>query len=248
MPLHNDNGPSPQTISHWVLLPGMDGSCLLFEEFLCACSKACPGSTFETIALPNQEMSYFELAEYASARFPKDKPFGLLAESFSGPIALLLACRARPPMSAMCLAATFAKCPRKAYAPLSKMQAALPWLHALAGAFGPLFLMNRQTPACYKNKLKYSLSLADEATLKSRMRQATSIDMTPLLASVRTPTLILNAQKDRIIPKAASAELLAIPGSAAYSVDAPHFLLQTRPHECAKLLAEFTQSPREPGA
>lgn len=248
MPLNNDSDPPPQQINHWVLLPGMDGTCLLFEEFLCACSKICPGTTFETIPLPKQDLSYFELAAYAAERLPRDTPFGLLAESFSGPIALLLASQARPPMKAMCLAASFAKCPRRTYRPLSIAQGAVPGLASLAGAFGPLFLMNSQTPRCYKNKLKHCLSLTGSATLKSRMRQAVRIDLTTLLSRMRTPTLILNAQKDRIIPKAASRALLGIPGSIEHSIDAPHFLLQTRPLECAALLAEFTKTLCQPCA
>lgn len=52
---------------------------------------------------PDQSLGYRDLAHLVRSRLPKDEPFILLAESFSGPIALALAADPPPQLKALIL-------------------------------------------------------------------------------------------------------------------------------------------------
>ncbi len=72
-----------------VLLPGLDGTGLLFDEFTSAL-----GSDVDVIVASypvNKPLGYAELEPIARSFIPSDNPFFLLGESFSGPIALSIA-------------------------------------------------------------------------------------------------------------------------------------------------------------
>ena len=61
-----------------VLLPGMDGSGALFDEFVSELQ-----SKSIVISYPDQPFGYEELEQHVRSRLPIDEPFMLLAESFS---------------------------------------------------------------------------------------------------------------------------------------------------------------------
>jgi pimeloyl-ACP methyl ester carboxylesterase len=72
-----------------VLLPGLDGTGKLFAEFLKVIE-----SRIDTlvVAYPSDTpMSYDELERLVLASLPADRPFVLLGESFSGPLAIRIA-------------------------------------------------------------------------------------------------------------------------------------------------------------
>src|SRR5258706_2862593 len=90
-----------------LLLPGMDGTGRLFTPL----GRAL-GPRFETrvIAYPRDRvLTYGELG--AQIALPRG-PFVLVAESFSGPIAIALAASRPPGLVGLVLAASFARSPR----------------------------------------------------------------------------------------------------------------------------------------
>ena len=69
-----------------VLLPGMDGTGDLFAAFLSA-----PGCDLDVkvVSYPTDvALGYADLEAFARAALPTDRPFVILGESFSGPIAI----------------------------------------------------------------------------------------------------------------------------------------------------------------
>ncbi len=72
-----------------VMLPGLDGTGLLFEPALATCP-----AEFEAIPLAlsqDEPSTYADLAERVLRDLPGEEPYLLLAESFSGPLALEVA-------------------------------------------------------------------------------------------------------------------------------------------------------------
>ena len=68
-----------------ILLPGMDGTGILFQPFLDIFPEEIET---QIITFPcNEKLSYQELISYVCDKLPKDNDFVILAESFSGPIA-----------------------------------------------------------------------------------------------------------------------------------------------------------------
>jgi pimeloyl-ACP methyl ester carboxylesterase len=71
---------------HLVLLPGLDGTGRLFDPLL----AALPGSFAPKVVAypPDKPLNYHQLIPYIREVIPWDAPYVLLAESFSGPLAL----------------------------------------------------------------------------------------------------------------------------------------------------------------
>ena len=83
-------GETPKSLQRprLVLLPGLDGTGLLFEPLLRALPKEIEATV---IRYPgDQRLSYDELLEFLRDQLPRDTPFILLGESFSGPLAIRL--------------------------------------------------------------------------------------------------------------------------------------------------------------
>src|SRR5579883_1951220 len=103
-----------------VLLPGLDGTGRLLEEFARSLGRT---STVRVVRYPpDLAASYVELEDVARALVPVDKPYILIGESFSGPIAISLAAKAPQGLVGLVLCATFAR------APLPFLRPFTPWL------------------------------------------------------------------------------------------------------------------------
>ena len=72
-----------------VLLPGMDGTGIMFEPLRALLPD---DYAIQLMSYPAQKkLSYQELTAYVERKLPKNESFVLLAESFSGPIAYEIA-------------------------------------------------------------------------------------------------------------------------------------------------------------
>src|SRR5688572_33390024 len=89
-----------------LLLPGMDGTGRLYARFAAELpSEIAP----RIIAYPQDPR--LKLSDYVDSIALPDGPFGIVAESFSGPIAIELAARHPERVSHLALAATFVRTP-----------------------------------------------------------------------------------------------------------------------------------------
>ncbi len=77
---------------HWpndlklFLLPGLDGTGLLFEPLLKELPKECIA---EVISYPfDQPQTFEQHVKHVVGKLPENEPIALLAESFSGPVAI----------------------------------------------------------------------------------------------------------------------------------------------------------------
>lgn len=87
-----------------VLLPGMDGTGELFAPLL----GALPPDRASVVAYPRDVvLSYDELVAFVVQRLPVEEPFVLVAESFSGPIAVRVAAQHPAGLRGVVLCANF---------------------------------------------------------------------------------------------------------------------------------------------
>src|ERR1700722_15702641 len=92
-----------------VLLPGLDGSGVMFRPLLSYLPK-------EILSIvvsypPGEVRSYDELLPLVLAAIPADFPVILLGESFSGPLAIMAAAKYPPGLIGVVLCATFVRNP-----------------------------------------------------------------------------------------------------------------------------------------
>jgi pimeloyl-ACP methyl ester carboxylesterase len=97
-----------------LLLPGMDGTGRLFEPLL----PFLPPSLVAAVVAypPDKPYDFAELLPYVAAAIPDGQEYLILGESFSGPLALLLAARQSPGLRGVILCASFTRCPLLSFA------------------------------------------------------------------------------------------------------------------------------------
>jgi pimeloyl-ACP methyl ester carboxylesterase len=220
-----------------VLLPGLDGTALLFTDF-----AASFGAEVKIIVVsypPDMPLGYSELEAIARSFLPQDQPFFLLAESFSGPIGISIAASAPPGLLGLVLCCSFARSPMPLLAFLRPAIGVVP-LAALPVRLLAFFLLGRFSSSALVAALGRSLALVAPAVLRSRARAALSVDASASLPRIRVPVLYLRASEDRLV-SCASSELVTslAPQTQVVEFAAPHFLLQALPLPVAFKITEF---------
>jgi len=214
-----------------VLLPGMDGTGDLFAPFIAAL-----GGKFEVrvVTYPGDHCGgYEELEAIARAAIPEDRPYILLGESFSGPIAMSIAASAPKQLRGLVLCCTFATNPRPALSSLKALLGITP-MKMLPAAW----MIGAQMRA----PLKAALGRVTSAALRARMRAVLAVDVRDRLAQCDVPVLYLRATRDWLVPRAAARLIATIkPTTRTIEFDAPHFLLQTAPQQAANEIAAFVR-------
>jgi len=222
-----------------VLLPGMDGTGVLFKDFAAAAER-----DFKSVIVsyPNDpSLSYAELESLARAALPRHESFLLLGESFSGPIAISIAATNPHGLLGLILCCTFARNPHRF----------LPFVTAALRPFPagrvPLFiqrnLLGRFASPELVAKLRTLRQLVSARTLKTRLEAVSKIDVSEALGRVTVPTLDLRAKADRIVSRASGEEIRNIlPGVSVADLDAPHLLLQTVPQEALGAIKSFVRN------
>ena len=88
-----------------VLLPGLDGTGLMFKPFIDVLPKDIEPLV---ISYPNDKrLGYEELIEYVLTELPDNDDYILIGESFSGPVAYQLALRKPENLRAVIFVASF---------------------------------------------------------------------------------------------------------------------------------------------
>ncbi|WP_223165004.1 alpha/beta fold hydrolase [Massilia frigida] len=220
-----------------VLLPGMDGSGDLFAGFIAAL-----GDQLEAIVIsypPALALGYAGLTEHARAQLPFDRPFVLIGESFSGPVAIALAASRPPGLVGLVLCCTFARTPRPLLAPLRPLVSVLPMSSSLTPLIAP-FLLGFDAPLALRRALRRALDQVPPARLRGRLREVMAVDYTARARSIAVPVLYLQATRDWIVP-AAAARLLAslCPDWRLVALRGPHLLLQSVPEQAATTINYF---------
>lgn len=230
-------GASLQTI---VLLPGMDGTGELFSLFVAALS---PGVEVLIVRYPTQKpQSYTELLAVVRNALPVDRPYTLLAESFSGPLGIQIAAEAPLHLQKLVLCCTFAKNPRPALNPLRHLLALLP-ISAMPVTMLGRVLMGRQWNTDLQATLKKAMAQVAADVLRARAQAVLDVNVLTDLQKVVAPTIYLRAADDRVVPKQASELMLAHkPDIEMADLAGPHFLLQTRAVEAARVVQDFLKA------
>ncbi len=216
-----------------ILLPGLDGTAALFEPFVAAAPPAFP---VQPLPLPNDRpRSYRELADWVRTRVPLE-PFALIAESFSGPLALLVADRC-PQVTAVVLCASFVD------APLPSLLARLPsfvWHRLPPTALIRLFLTGGDRALAAAVRAVTATVPAD--VIAHRIAAVLRTDVAAELERLTRPLLLLRAQQDRVIPSRSFDRARTLKPSARFAeIRSPHLLLQTHPDDAWGHIGPFLE-------
>lgn len=222
-----------------VLLPGLDGTGLLFADFAASFG---PEVKVVVVSYPTDvSLGYAELESVARSFLPQDQPYFLLAESFSGPIGISIAASSPPALLGLILCCSFARNPVPMLACLRLLVGAFPLSIIPVGLLG-FFLLGRFSSSTLRGALAKSLALVAAPVLRARARAVLTVDVSASLPRIRIPVLYLRASEDRVVSRS-SSELVAslAPQTKVVEFAAPHFLLQVSPSAVASEVTGFME-------
>jgi pimeloyl-[acyl-carrier protein] methyl ester esterase len=220
-----------------VLLPGMDGTGSLFLDFSSALG---PNAKSTIVRYPtDRALGYTELEDIARSFLPEDSPYILLAESFSGPIAISIAASSPTGLVGLVLCCSFARNPRR-------LLGAFLWLldllrpSRISMAVLSKLLLGRLSSGRLRSQLRQALDQVSKGVLRARLRAVLEVDVSAKLRHVEVPILYLRASEDRLVPPAAADHISrSAPRARVAELCAPHLLLQTVPVAAAAVVNQF---------
>lgn len=219
-------------------MPGLHGNALLFSPLLAELNS----ENVECVEFPNNILqSYESLFQWLLKNFDWKQPRILIAESFSGPLALQLAAKFPETIKGVVLAASFCASPTNpslALLPIRPLMAIKPPKKALRH-----FLIGEEATLDEVKNLRSIVSNIPAKVLSQRIRAILSLEASDCPAIRHTPLLILQAQDDNMVPWESQNQLrLHYEHAKTHWLDSPHLILQHSPEECAMLIKNFTNS------
>lgn len=220
-----------------VLLPGMDGTGVLFRPLLEALDSSLNAIV---VSYPSKEpLGYAELAMLVRKSLPTDRPYVLLGESFSGPIAITLAAERPRGLVGLILCATFVRAPMPWLRPLEPLLNVLP-VRTIVRVAGPNRLFGRGATPELRKLFFEADQRVSTPVLRERIREAIAVDVSPLVDSVGVPVMYIQATQDVLLPRAVAERFSrASPRATVIRIQAPHAVLQCAPREAARIVADF---------
>jgi pimeloyl-ACP methyl ester carboxylesterase len=216
-----------------VLLPGLDGTGLLFQPLVEVLSGE---FDIQIISYPTDRvLGYSELTEYVATSLPADK-FVLLAESFSGPVAYRIAKRKPKNLQSVIFVASFLSSPGKGMLKLAN--------HLPMGRLARL-----PVPGWFARKYLFGAPVSGEMLLllrKALCRVATGVVSNRLgeisrLVAPEAPceakSIYIQGTTDWLVPASSVEDFRSTCRDlTVFPVQGGHFLLQSNPLACAEII------------
>ena len=222
-----------------IILPGLDGTGELLSEFLNAL-----GPDYDPVVLryPSDMFRYNDLLRWVENYLPEDE-YALLAESFSGPIALRIAAQRPVGLKCVIFVATFARSPRNLPKLIAYAAKILPIKSSLSIFLSQPLLMGRWSTKAFAQHFQRTLKQLPSHTIASRLREVLGVNFSDQAKTLSLPFAYFMASNDQLVPKRMARDF-QYAGGTVIPIDGPHFLLQANPEGVAKKLDEFLSSLR----
>ena len=197
----------------------------------------------EVITYPPDRLRNYEELSAAVAHSLPESPFVIVAESFSGPVALMVAAREPPGLKAVILTASFVSNPR-------------PWISVLFGTLTGSWLFAKPPPewlirllavgrsaqASLCHAVEMAISSVEPDVLAFRLEEVLRVDATIALGECPAPIYYLRGAHDRIVGNSAVELIRRVrPDVSVFDIPGPHLLLQACPKECVAVIDEIVQ-------
>lgn len=217
-----------------VLLPGLDGSGALFERLIRALQ---PEIACEAVRYPfDATWGYAAYADYAASVIGSRRVV-LLGESFSGPVAVMVADRLGSQVAGVILATTFVTCPWPRFlvrgsARVNPRRAPIAWRDAV--------LTSGRCDVDLSAAVSRAIAPLPREVSAARLRAVADVDVRAVFRNLKQPTQILHGRRDVVVPllRAPKADR-ADQRVTRHLFDCGHMLLQMATPETAREIAVF---------
>jgi pimeloyl-ACP methyl ester carboxylesterase len=220
-----------------ILLPGMDGTGRLFFPLV----NLIPDIDVEIIPLPETgPQDYDSLTEWVGSKLPATD-FVLLAESFSGPIAAKLSRQNHPHIRSIIFVASFLSAP-SFWKPVFAKCLPLKLFSRLPGArfFYRCFFLGRNISIDRLLLFESVLASVPEKVLKARL--TTISRLACRCEGSNLPVTYIQALDDQLVASSKVQDFLnCYTQLKVVNIKSPHFVLQARPEEAAKIIRDIVE-------
>ncbi|WP_321530401.1 serine aminopeptidase domain-containing protein [uncultured Desulfuromonas sp.] len=220
------------------LLPGLDGTGTLFDPLLRELPTKC---VLEVISYPTDQPQTFEQhVEHVAERLPKHTPIILLAESFSGPVAIEILSSGEFQIERVIFVATFVKSPQPTilgvakHLPLSSLlQLNLPSVLVRYYCFG------KKATETQIELFKKNVGKVAPEVLAQRLKILATVDLTNKLKDIKVPCCYIQAKNDKLVSSGAVTDFeKGIKKLRVHRINGPHLILQAEPKACAEVICQ----------
>jgi pimeloyl-[acyl-carrier protein] methyl ester esterase len=209
----------------------MDGTGTLFSQFV----ALLPGGIDVTIvSYPvDRYLSYPQLADGIMRVLPPATPYMIIAESYSGPVASILASRGDENLQAVVFVASFVALPcGRASHWIAKMIPTFLFRHRAPAWLLRWLVMDSATSAETTSAARDAIARVSAEVLTQRLRDSLNVDSVEVLKRCAARLVCLCPGSDRLLGTRGLRGFLAVrPDIQIIKIPGPHFLLQCAP-EC----------------
>jgi pimeloyl-ACP methyl ester carboxylesterase len=226
---------------HLVLIPGLDGTGMLFEPFVQALP---PGIDATIVSFPHDKASYdHDLFAVIRNVIPWNRPLVILAESSSGPLGMRFAAAQRENVEAVILVSSFVSNPIVAAGNWSTTFLSKPWYEKPPAAVSVRkHLLGKNASDTMVNKTVTALRTPWPTVLGHRIEMMKKIDAREALKNWDKPVLYIRAENDQFVSKSSTEEVCRLNHRVRMvSVPGPHLLLQSNPQGALEVILPFLQ-------
>jgi len=227
-----------------VLLPGMHGTGSLFAPFL----RELPDWVKPVVVSypTDRPLDYTGHLDIVMAALPDDRPFVLLGESFSGPLALMAAARHPGGLRGVILCATFVTWPLTLAASVARLLVSLGLFRLKSRRLFVRLLLGRNATDELRALFSGALARLKPEVLDARARAVMDVDCTAALRECRVQLLTMVADNDRIVARRCAESIHRIrPDSEIAHFSAPHLILQCAPTAAVRDICRFMEAVRK---
>ena len=193
----------------------------------------------EPVLYPETLERFDEYVEFVAAAMCNAADVVLVAESFSGPIAVSILRKSPHNLRAIVLVATFTTAPRALLRSLStKVPSAI--VYAFVPSILKLFCANGNTDPEVLRLAADVVGRVPVEVLRRRLQLLGKLpkDLAVVLNEASVPVLMLEPTQDRLVPMDGFASCTGA-NAQTQKIAGPHFLLQACPRACWEAIAKF---------
>lgn len=222
-----------------ILLPGLDGTGNMFQPLISSL-----GDEIKTLTISypsDRHLSYDDLSCFVRNKLKNfDEQLVLLAESFSGPVAVKLLQDSLPNIKAVIFSAAFCESPKSVLVSLSKFLPVATILKLpIPNAVIKYFCFGYDCCPETIDLFRTTISQSNVKVLSQRIIEISNLTFEGKNLS-DIPCCYIQAQYDKLVPESAFQSFQKIvPDIQLIKIKGPHFILQAKPQECKESIVKF---------
>jgi pimeloyl-[acyl-carrier protein] methyl ester esterase len=220
-----------------LLLPGLDGTGRLFDRLV---RELEPLAHVHIISYPSERfLGYSDLAKLVARQAPAGA-YAIVAESFSGPVAVMVGASRPAGLRGIILSASFVVPPAPRW--LRVIPFGLFFRVGIPRTMLRHFFLNSRNAPDVASEVAAAIASVSPSVLGARVREVLSSNASDALAYCAAPVVFISAGADRLVGfRGLRGARRTHSGLDAVTIEGPHLLLQTRPVESAAVIRSYLQ-------